>query len=342
MTTGTDVTEISTIFDNMSLLFTNLLVIGFIIKIWSQKPLYSYIREKIGTETLRQCRVFEKTVLRYEKLLLDLQFLLTCKKESLIPVFARPKLSIQGNPKMKKKIAQIIIKTEIRRKHGKKNELKDELKRLSATVRGTVTWLLFHALRTKVRALVAVRQRKWKATHERKLNALRTEATSSTRTPTQVTAPSPSRGVVHNFSTYTLSVGEQRILSFSLDHYIPGVDSGKRTQVEFERLYQEILDHTGHLGHLTEREKVQLKTKFMDTFTKFSKVKIPEEDRKVLEKLYKNKDIVILRQDKGRGVVILDKTVYLSKGENFLNGPEFQKLNNDPTKSFQRQVQETL
>ena len=61
-----------------------------------------------------------------------------------------------------------------------------------------------------------------------------------------------------------------------------------------------------------------------------------------MEKLYKNPDIVILRQDKGRGVVILDKTVYISKGENFLGGPEFEKLSSDPTKTFQRQVQETL
>ena len=123
----------------MALLFANLLVIGFLIKIWSQKPIYTYIREKIGTETLRQCRVFEKTVLRYEKLLLDLKFLLTCKKESLVPVFAKPKLSIKENPKLRKKIAQIIIKTEIKRKHGKKKELKNEIDRLSASVRGSLT-----------------------------------------------------------------------------------------------------------------------------------------------------------------------------------------------------------
>ena len=61
-----------------------------------------------------------------------------------------------------------------------------------------------------------------------------------------------------------------------------------------------------------------------------------------MEKLYKNPEIVILRQDKGRGVVLLDKPVYISKGENFLNGPEFEKLDQDPTKTFQRNVQETL
>ena len=322
------------------LLISNLLVIGFLIKIWSQKPLYTYIREKIGTETLRQCRRFEKAVLRYEKLVLDLKFLLTCKKESLVPVFAKPKLSIGESPKLRKKIAQIIIKTEIKRKHGKKKEVKNEIERLSVSMRGSLTWLLFQALRTKVRALVAIRRRKWKTTHERKLNSLRAEAPTTTSSAARVI--SPSRGVVHNFSTYTLSDDEHRLLSFSLDHYIPGKDYGKRTQVEFERLYQEILDHTGHLEHLSERDKIQLKTKFMDTFTKFSRVRIPEEEKKVLENLYKNPEIVILRQDKGRGVVILDKTVYVSKGENFLGGPEFEKLNSDPTKAFQRQVQETL
>ena len=136
----------------MALFIANLLVIGFLIKIWSQKPIFAYIREKNGTETLRQCRVFEKTVLRYEKLLLDLQFLLTCKKESLIPVFARPKLSIQGNSKMKKRIAEIIIKTELKRKHKIKQELKNEIERLSSSLRGTLTWLLFHTMRNKIRA----------------------------------------------------------------------------------------------------------------------------------------------------------------------------------------------
>ena len=324
----------------MALFIANLLVIGFIIKIWSRKPIFAYIREKNGTETLQQCRVFEKVVLRYEKLLLDLQFLLTCKKETLVPVFARPKLSIEGNLKMKKRIAKIIIETELKRKHRMKHELKKDIERLSLSLRGTLTWLLFNTMRNKIRALVSIRRRKWRTTHERKLNALRQETPPP---PTTRSGVHPiARSVVHNFSSYTLSDDEYRLLSFSLDHYIPGRDVGKRTQVEFERFYQEILDHTGHLSHLAEREKIELKTKFMDTFSKFSRVRIPDEQKKILEKLYKNPDIVILRQDKGRGVVLLDKSVYVNKGENFLNGPEFEKLEQDPTKTFQRNVQETL
>ena len=267
----------------MALFIANLFVLGFIIKIWSRKPIFTYIREKNGTETLQQCRVFEKAVLRYEKLLLDLQFLLTCKKESLIPVFARPKLSIQGNPKMKKRIAEIIVKTELKRKHRIKHELKNDIERLSTSLRGTLTWLLFHTMRSKIRALTAIRRRKWRATHERKLNALHEETPLQTPSPTTRSRAHPvAHNVVHNFSSYTLSDDEYRLLSFSLDHYIPGKEIGKITQVEFERFYQEILDHTGHLSHLAEREKIELKTKFMDTFSKFSRVKIPDEQKTIL------------------------------------------------------------
>lgn len=176
------------------------------------------------------------------------------------------------------------------------------------------------------------------AVHKKKLETLRSETKPFPKKDT----PTPLRNVVHNFSSYTLSDQEYEVLSYSLDHYIPGKDIGKRTQVEFERFYQDILNHTLHLSNLTEREKIELKTKFLDTFNKFSRIEIPQEQRKIIENLYKNPDLVILRQDKGRGVVILNRLNYISKGEAFLNGPEFEKLDSDPTKAFQRQVQDTL
>ena len=52
--------------------------------------------------------------------------------------------------------------------------------------------------------------------------------------------------------------------------------------------------------------------------------------------------MTILQQDKGRGVVILNRVDYVTKAEAFLAGPEFEKLDSDPTASFQRQVQQAL
>ena len=324
--------------NNNKMLFANLLVLGFLIKIYACKPLFTYIREKHGLQTLRQCRVFEKLIIRYEKSLHDLRFLLACKKEGLVPKFARPKLSIAACAKIRKGIANIIIKTELKNKHRTRNELREQIRTLCHTIRDATSFLMFNALRWKIRMVVSTRRKKWMTVHKKKLEVLRAETTPF---PKKVN-PKPHRNVVHNFSSYTLSDQEYEVLSYSLDHYVPGKDMGKRTQVEFERLYQDILNHTWHLSNLTEREKIELKAKFLNTFTKFSKIEIPQEQRKIIENLYKNPDLVILRQDKGRGVVILNRPTYVNKGEAFLNGPEFEKLDNDPTKSFQKQVQDTL
>ena len=55
--------------------------------------------------------------------------------------------------------------------------------------------------------------------------------------------------------------------------------------------------------------------------------------------LYKNEKITVLQQDKGTGVVILNKTDYIKKCETILEGEEFLSLSSDPTSSFQTRVQ---
>ena len=53
----------------------------------------------------------------------------------------------------------------------------------------------------------------------------------------------------------------------------------------------------------------------------------------------KRNDIVIIKQDKGRGVVIMDKSKYTEKGLAILSTKQFQKLKLDPTKSTEVKVQ---
>ena len=53
-------------------------------------------------------------------------------------------------------------------------------------------------------------------------------------------------------------------------------------------------------------------------------------------------DIVILKQDKGRGIVILDKKSYDEKCSKLINNNKFKKLNQDPTAKLERQMQRAL
>ena len=80
----------------------------------------------------------------------------------------------------------------------------------------------------------------------------------------------------------------------------------------------------------------------MSAFHEYLNIDCPWDDKKVVDNLFSNKSIVLLQQDKGRGVVILNKNDYLKKSMEFLDDKQFVKLDSDPTKTFQTKVQNTL
>ena len=56
----------------------------------------------------------------------------------------------------------------------------------------------------------------------------------------------------------------------------------------------------------------------------------------------KNSSIIVLKQDKGRGVVIMNHTKYLDKCYTILDSSKFTKLDYDPTCYIENKVQRTL
>ena len=59
----------------------------------------------------------------------------------------------------------------------------------------------------------------------------------------------------------------------------------------------------------------------------------------MLRNLSNNEKIKVLKQDKGRGVVIMDSSQYMNKCLNILNNDNFIKLTDDPTKSIEGKIQ---
>ena len=93
---------------------------------------------------------------------------------------------------------------------------------------------------------------------------------------------------------------------------------------------------------LAEDGKSTLKTKLRNTCEKYSNIKIPDKQEDIIKKLTKNEQILVMKQDKGRGVVIMDKNKYVEKCLSFLRTTQFKKLTADPTCSTERQVQNLL
>ena len=62
----------------------------------------------------------------------------------------------------------------------------------------------------------------------------------------------------------------------------------------------------------------------------------------VMNKWRRNKQLVILKQDKGRGVVLLDKTKYGEKCFSYTNTRKFKKLDKNPTVNYEAKIQSNL
>ena len=143
---------------------------------------------------------------------------------------------------------------------------------------------------------------------------------------------------IHNFSQYKLTPEEEHALSFSLDNHIPTKQNDIKIKTKFESFYYQILKHTNQLD---QRRQDELKSKIRRTSENYSRIKVPYKYQKIIDNISRNKDIILIKQDKGRGVVILDKKDYIEKCINITDSKQFKKLKEDPTKT-ENKMQHTL
>ena len=97
-----------------------------------------------------------------------------------------------------------------------------------------------------------------------------------------------------------------------------------------------------NIVHLPENTISQIKTKLQRTCENYSKIRVPYKYRQVIHDLAKSNNIAIMKQDKGRGIVIMDKTKYPEKSLALLNTNQFVKLNSNPTKQIETKIQRKL
>ena len=96
------------------------------------------------------------------------------------------------------------------------------------------------------------------------------------------------RNLVHNFSSFAISQEQLNALSYGLDHHIP----------------------TKANGHAVLVDLADIKNKLRNSCEKDSNVKGSKHQSNVINNLTKRNDTVIMKQDKGRGVVIMHKSKY--------------------------------
>ena len=141
-----------------------------------------------------------------------------------------------------------------------------------------------------------------KKRHHKKINNPRNNKRNYN---TVADTPQLTRNTIHNFSSYILPRDEELALMSGLDQHIPNHLRSNAIKTEFELFYQRLLKN---VVHLPEKAISEIRTKLWRTCKNYSKTRVTYKYKQANYDLSKNKNIVIMKQDKGRRVVIMDKT----------------------------------
>ena len=83
-------------------------------KLYSRNDIFKHIRKKYGKKINNIIRSFETLKTKYRKVVLDLRFIKTCKKEELTTTFAKVRFPVKpGSAKLKKRVRRIIMESEL-------------------------------------------------------------------------------------------------------------------------------------------------------------------------------------------------------------------------------------
>ena len=93
---------------------------------------------------------------------------------------------------------------------------------------------------------------------------------------------------------------------------------------------------------ILEENLARIKMKLRSTCEKYYQVKPYFKYNQVIQNLSRNKETVILKQGKGRGVVILDRSKYMEKCLSILSTSKFAEIDHDPTAYIEGKVQRPL
>ena len=170
-------------------------------------------------------------------------------------------------------------------------------------------------------------------THEEKLRNL-TKSISS---------PFTAAEIVHNLSSKLLTTDQLEVLKYGLKHPIHLLQTNKwdiLTTFNFiHRAMTNDLKTKKHSGEL-ETKMSHLGNSHVNAY---KPTKTSLKKHKIIKRLRENKNIVIVRPDKGCGTVILDREEYVKKIYTITNDiSKFKKLPSDPTILREGQLQRFL
>ena len=155
---------------------------------------------------------------KYVKLKADIDFIKCSKREAIISTFAKVNLSSKsGGYKLKKKIAKLVMDTELADKHRKMTKLRKQIRDVIIEPKCSLSLVLFHAVIHQAGIAVKSKIKCIKSRHEKKLDKFRQRQLKLYRSDSRYYI----KNIAHNFSLYVLPGNEELALAYGLEQQIP-------------------------------------------------------------------------------------------------------------------------
>ena len=161
-----------------------------------------------------------------------------CKKEQLVPTFAKVIVSIRnGTYKLKRKISRLVMEMELQNKHREKRKLWKDIRSINVSLSTSLSVIVYNTLLNQINIAVKSRIKVIKLRHGRKLHNLKLK--QETTNYVDERKQSYIKHTVHNFLiiSYVISNEEYTALSFGLDHQIPAKSKDSFTKAYWETLH---------------------------------------------------------------------------------------------------------
>ena len=144
----------------------NLLVIPFIIKLCARNNIFKHIKKKYGQDLIKVVRDFEQKKTKFEKLNADIAFIKLCKKERIIPTLGKVNVSTRnGTYKLKRKIARLVMETELQNQHQKNGKLRKNIRSINVLLFTSLSVIVYNALSHQINIAVKSRIKVIKLRH---------------------------------------------------------------------------------------------------------------------------------------------------------------------------------
>ena len=242
---------------------------------------------------------------------LDISFLETCHLNHVIPKFLSFRLYKRSleDTSLYRNWQERLLSLEISSKKSTLAEYNELLSSAKADLRTSLSFLDFHAA---IYFLNRRHEKKFKSIAQRpdrKLESLGASRSVQSLDPDNV---------IFNLSNYVLSNREKFLLSFGLNFGLPVTKPNfYKHFLPFENLILR-LKNIPLIPSASFNTTIRLvKQAAYDAYNKANKSPtfniFKPHDRKILQNLSKNEDIIVSRPDKGRGVVIQNKNDYIQK-----------------------------